>query len=74
MDQTGSTVAMPSRYLNRERIQELRAKAVKDFYLRPAYIWRRLCNIKSLYEFREQVYEGAVLLREVLLKRRSYRK
>jgi len=68
MDQTGSIVAMPSRYLSRERIHELRAKAVKDFYLRPAYIWRRLRSLKTWYEFHEQLYEGGVLLREVLLK------
>jgi len=71
MDQSGSTVAMPSHQLTRERIYALRNKAVRDFYLRPSYLWRRLLGIKSLYELREQLYEGAVLMREVLWGRRS---
>jgi len=66
MDQSGSSIAMPSLHLSRERIYELRNKAVRDFYLRPAYLWRRLIGIRSMYELGEQLYEGGVLLRDVL--------
>lgn len=71
MDQTGSTIAMPTRHLSREQIQELRKKAVREFYLRPSYLWKRLKGIASFYELREQVYEGVVLLRGVLLGKES---
>lgn len=63
-DQSGSTIAMPSHHLTRERIFQLRNSAIRDFYLRPAYLLRRLIGIRSLYELREQLYEGTVLLRE----------
>ena len=74
MDQAGSTVAMPSRHLSRERIHQLRAQAVRGFYLRPAYLWRRLCGIRTMYELREQLYEGIVLLWDVAFTRRTGRK
>lgn len=66
MDQSGSIIAMPSLHLTRERIYELRNKAVREFYLRPTYLLRRLLGIRSWYEFREQFYEGTILLRDVL--------
>jgi len=63
MDQTGSSIAMPTKYLTREEIYDLKKKAVKAFYLRPSYLWRRLRSVTSFYELREQVSEGLSMLR-----------
>jgi radical SAM superfamily enzyme YgiQ (UPF0313 family) len=62
MDQSGlASVIMPSRLLTRERIEALRREAVREFYLRPSYLLRRLAGISSWYEFREQLSEGWAL-------------
>ncbi len=63
MDQTGSFIAMPSKSLSKEQIMLLKKKAVRSFYLRPGYLLRRLKNISSFYELKEQIYEGWKLLR-----------
>ncbi len=65
MDQTGSSIAMPTNYLTTEQVQRLKKKAIMDFYLRPSYLWNRLTKISSFYELKEQVYEGLALLRGI---------
>lgn len=62
MDQTGSSIAMPTKYLTREQVQELKKRAVRQFYLRPSYLWKRLKSVSSFYELKEQVMEGWALL------------
>lgn len=63
MDQTGLRIAMPSRHLTTAQLQEIRVRAVREFYLRPQYLWRRLAGISSCYELREHLREGWFLLR-----------
>lgn len=65
MDQTGVNIAMPSRHLTREQLAKIRARAVKDFYLRPGFLWRRVTGISSFSELREHVSEGLALLGSV---------
>lgn len=66
MDQTASTsAAMPTKYLTVEQVNDLKKKAVRGFYLRPAYLWKRLKGISSLYELKEQVSEGWAMLRNL---------
>lgn len=65
MDQTGSSIAMPTNYLTTEQVQKLKKKAIMDFYLRPSYLWNRLKKISSFYELKEQIYEGWALLRGI---------
>jgi len=62
MDQAGSTITMPSRHLTKARLGELRKQAIQSFYLRPGYLWKRLIRISTLYELREQLFEGWALL------------
>ncbi len=38
---------MESEFISKERIWQLRNKAVRSFYLRPGYIWKMLHKIKS---------------------------
>lgn len=65
MDQTGSFIAMPTKHLTKEQVLELKRKALKEFYLRPSYLWRRLKSITSFYELKEHIYEGWILLRDL---------
>lgn len=65
MDQGGSFVAMPTKYLTIEQVQNLKKKAIRKFYLRPAYLYKRLTSIRSFYELKEQVSEGLSLLRDL---------
>lgn len=63
MDQSGATVAMPTRSLTREQVAAYRRKAILSFYLRPPYLWRRAREAMSWFELRSQVAEGLALLR-----------
>jgi anaerobic magnesium-protoporphyrin IX monomethyl ester cyclase len=62
MDQSGETVAMATHSLSREAVLRLKRRAILAFYLRPAYLWRRLVSVRSLWELRAQVAEGLALL------------
>ncbi len=62
MDQTGTTIAMPSLHLTMEEIGALRREAIRAFYLRPGYLLRRIASIRSRYELFEQVREAFHLL------------
>ena len=44
----------------------LKKKMVRRFYLRPAYLWRRLREAATLPEMAAQVREGWTLLRRNL--------
>lgn len=66
MDQSGSFIAMPSQKLTREEILRLRAKAVKDFYLRPGYLLNRIASCGSAKEMLEQIKEGWFLIKSNL--------
>lgn len=66
MDQTAqSSAAMPTKYLTREQVQELKRKAIIGFYLRPSYLWKRLKGVSTFYELKEQVSEGFSLLKGI---------
>ncbi len=64
MDQSGGTIAMPTRTLDRDTVQRLRTDAIRSFYLRPGYLLRRIVSIRSWYELREHISEGLVLVME----------
>ncbi|MHC4839309.1 MAG: B12-binding domain-containing radical SAM protein, partial [Planctomycetota bacterium] len=66
MDQGGADAFLPTRTLDREAMLRLKKHMIRRFYLRPAYLWRRLRTTGSLYELRAQAREGlALLLRNV---------
>ena len=43
-------------------LARLKKKAVRDFYLRPDYIFRRVASTRSLSDLTSQVREGLSLL------------
>ena len=63
MDQGGEDAFLPTRTLDRDAMLELKKRTVLRFYLRPKYLWRRLTSVRSWYELKSQVKEGAALLR-----------
>jgi radical SAM superfamily enzyme YgiQ (UPF0313 family) len=65
MDQTGLSIAMPSRLLTKDQLKNIRMQAIKEYYLRPGYLWRRLAGIASFYELKEHLSEGWALLGSV---------
>jgi len=66
MDQGGADAFLPTRTLDRDAMLHLKKQMIRRFYLRPAYLWRRLRNTANLYELRAQAREGlALLLRNV---------
>lgn len=67
MDQTGTYVVMPSKYLTPDQIQSLKRKAIRKFYLRPTYLLKRLTTVKTMYELKEQIVEGWHLLKKFLV-------
>lgn len=62
MDQAGSRVAMPTHHLTRQEVMWFKRKAIARFYLRPAYLWRRLTSVSSWQELGSQVREGLAML------------
>jgi radical SAM superfamily enzyme YgiQ (UPF0313 family) len=62
MDQSGETIAMATHTLTRDEVMDLKRKAIRTFYLRPSFLWRRLRDVGSLWELRAQVVEGMALL------------
>ena len=65
MDQSGTEIAMPTRTLTVEQLEHLRARAIRDFYLRPPYLLRRALGIRTLHELREHLVEAWALLRSL---------
>ncbi len=63
MDQGGADAFLPTNTLDRDAILALKKRAVRRFYLRPSYLWRRLKALRSWHELKSQVREGTALLR-----------
>ncbi len=69
MDQSGNPVAMPTLTLSRSQVAALRSRAVRNFYLRPSYVSRRVRDLgrrKSVKEAAIQIGQGASLLKNHL--------
>jgi len=55
LDQSGSYPVMRTDQLSAETVWKLRREAVRSFYLRPGYIWKRLKQLRTLEELRLQI-------------------
>jgi uncharacterized radical SAM superfamily protein len=61
-DQAGDTVLMKTRELSPSQVSSLKKKAVRDFYMRPGYLLKRVKSVRSFKELKSQVKEGIYLL------------
>ncbi len=68
MDQSGFEPTLPTRGLSPDDLRRWRRRAVRSFYLRPRYLWRRLRHLRSVAEARMQAREAWALLRNLALK------
>ncbi len=68
MDQSGFEPTLATRGLTPDDLRSWRRKAVRSFYLRPSYLWRRFCHLRSLSEARTQAREAWALIRNLALK------
>ncbi|EKE03518.1 MAG: hypothetical protein ACD_20C00196G0014 [uncultured bacterium] len=57
-----------TQYLSTEELLKLKNKALKEIYLRPAFIFRTLKNIKSINEFNNYAKFGIRMLKNLFLK------
>ena len=62
MDQGGADAFLPTSTLDRAAMLALKKRMVRRFYLRPAYLWRRIASVRSLHELKAQAREGLALL------------
>ncbi len=62
MDQAGASAQLKTRYLTSEELVKLKKQAVRDFYLRPSYLLRRLFQVKNSFELYALAREGLAVL------------
>ena len=48
--------------LSKEDVWRLRSEAIRRFYLRPSYLWRRLAGVRSARELNNSLFEGTNLI------------
>lgn len=66
MDQSGTFVIMKNNALTQEQIHELHRKAIREFYLRPKYVVRRLMDIKTFDDFKGHIVDALGLAKNFL--------
>src|SRR3989338_542698 len=66
MDQSGSYSIIGTKYLSSAEVLKLKNKAVRDFYLRPRYIIRRLSRLKSREDIMREVRGGLGVLKDIV--------
>jgi radical SAM superfamily enzyme YgiQ (UPF0313 family) len=62
MDQGGSFAALRTRNLSSKELVALKKKAVRDFYLRPGYVWKRFKSAEGASELYALAREGMSVL------------
>jgi radical SAM superfamily enzyme YgiQ (UPF0313 family) len=62
MDQSGSFAVMGNDSLSLRDIERLKNKAIREFFLRPSYLWKRLINVRTLYELKKLFRGGWAII------------
>jgi radical SAM superfamily enzyme YgiQ (UPF0313 family) len=65
MDQAGNTITMRTHHLVKEELSYLIKKANRDFYLRPSYLIRRLMEVRSPFDLKNNFLQGLFALRRL---------
>ncbi len=65
LDSSAEELPVETPWLKREELIELHRKALRDFYLRPGYLFRMLWKRKSLRELFETFRNGLAILRSM---------
>jgi radical SAM superfamily enzyme YgiQ (UPF0313 family) len=62
MDQSGSFVVMGNDLLSPHDIDRLKKKAIRDFFLRPSYLWKRLIKVRTFHELKKLIRGGWAII------------
>lgn len=68
MDQSGFEPTLATAGLSTDDLRRWRRKAVRSFYLRPSYLWRRLRHLRTPTEALSQLRDAWKLLRNLTLR------
>jgi len=68
MDQSWNTIVMWSTYMTKKEVEHLRKLAVRKFYLRSSYLWKRFKKMASWTEFAGNVSNAWVLIKNTFWK------
>lgn len=66
LDSSRSLPVFSTATLSNEEVYRFRNQAIRRFYGRPSYVWRRLCLIRSTEELLNHVRNGASLIWQTL--------
>jgi hypothetical protein len=61
LDSSWSVPVFSDEQMPADELDAFRRRAIRAFYLRPAYVWRRLRGSATAVELRNNVANGAVL-------------
>ncbi len=67
MDSSCSYPLIATRSLSKEKVWMFHQLAVRKFYLRPGFLWKRVCRIKTIKEGIILIREGIYFLKEIFL-------
>lgn len=62
MDQSGSFISMGNDSLSPADIERIKKKAVREFFLRPSYLWKRLIKVRTLHELKKLLRGGWAII------------
>lgn len=65
MDQTGTFSVAGTNYLTIDEVLKLKERAVKEFYLRPGYLLKRVKGINSFFDIKKEMLGGLTVVRDI---------
>lgn len=65
MDQTGTFSVAGTNYLSSDEVLKLKERAVKEFYLRPGYLVKRLRGVNSFFDIKKEMLGGLTVVRDI---------
>jgi len=74
LSETDSSITYPimeTKKLSRLQIWQLRNKAIREFYFRPKYLFKKIIQVRSFHQIKRLGSQSFILLREILNKNRK---
>lgn len=71
LDSSRTLPVINTKVLSAQEVYQFRNQALRAFYLRPSYVWRRLRRIHSAVELQNHVFNGMSLVWQTLARTRS---
>ena len=65
------TPIIETKELTREEVDKLRSLALRKFYFRPRYIFKRIMSIKNIFQVKMLVLEGIRLIKTLFISKSS---